>query len=741
MSPKQWLSLLCFYVLYLLLGTVVFHHFEHKRELEDRAILLRNRIKVNELLVEFASPDDLTIQNEILNKVSNYCGRPVTNHTLDEYPNDYKWTFYHSFWFSFIVCSTLGYGNSSPHDEPGQAFLIFYGLIGLPLNGFVLAYLGEYFSKTFIGIYNKYKGYEYDPTQHHAAIRKVGMISRILMFLLPGIAFFIFLPAFLFSYFENWSYVTSVYYAFITLTTIGFGDYVPTYQNGQARKFGAYFTFYQIFIIFWNVIGVGYFIMIIGFIAKGMQSKRIARLEHQLSVNIKTTQHRIWEEVRKDLSFLRRLLNEINLMKFQPVYTDSAEKIPYKSRPRSLSVPDLEIYQTEVPRVARKRTYSENYVKPLHSSTTTLNRGQSDGDLSRIDKKETFKSLDGSNLLQTKDLLSNIVAALGSVQLMNEINFSSSQICTSERSGSLSLSHSDDSCSFRRARQRALSDFYIPRRDSSKESHELEETSDPQIDEYLKNKTRHFSIASTLPSKPTKFLEANRRNTFRIPGGGIYGSFIRKVNQFKAKVMERDGKRNSVLSIDPPICLNESPKRRGSRLSITPRAAEQMEILEKTTIADLIRAIDEIQVKSNNSSQTPLLADYRGSFRTKIAGVKDPANYSRRGSLRPISGYTTVFMSQKSQLTSPNPIKKSLSLVSKSPSQKLQRTFSLCPSPLAMSSPRTRYGRTHSEAPIITIQPPDVTTQNVLWPTESRVTDRAVYELRTRNRLKRADSK
>lgn len=118
-------------------------------------------------MVKFASPEDEEIQNKILAHVSGYCGRPVTNHTLDEYPEDYRRTFYHAFWFAFIVCSTLGecfaffhlrsdaetehkfkgYGSSSPHDLRAQAFLIFYGLIGLPLNGFVLAYLGDFFSK------------------------------------------------------------------------------------------------------------------------------------------------------------------------------------------------------------------------------------------------------------------------------------------------------------------------------------------------------------------------------------------------------------------------------------------------------------------------------------------------------------------------------------------------------------------------------------------------------------------
>ena len=47
------------------------------------------------------------------------------------------------------------------------------------------------------------------------------------IYILVGFVVFIFLPAVVFCYLEeDWSYLTSVYYAFITLTTIGFGDYV-----------------------------------------------------------------------------------------------------------------------------------------------------------------------------------------------------------------------------------------------------------------------------------------------------------------------------------------------------------------------------------------------------------------------------------------------------------------------------------------------------------------------------------
>ncbi|XP_037032473.1 open rectifier potassium channel protein 1-like isoform X1 [Bradysia coprophila] len=729
MTPKQWLALLCFYILYLLFGASVFYYYEHNKELEERAQRLQKRIHVNELLVKFASPDDEEIQNKVLAHVSDYCGRPVTNYTLDEYPEDYRRTFYHAFWFAFIVCSTLGYGSSSPHDLHAQAFLIFYGLIGLPLNGFVLTYLGDFFSKAFIGMYKRYKGQEYAATQHYDVIKKFGLVSRIMMLLIPGIAFFIFLPACIFTYFEDWPYVTSVYYAFITLTTIGFGDYVPTFQNGQARKFGIYFTFYQIFIVLWDVIGTGYFIMIIGFIAKGLQSKRIARLEHQLSMNIKETQNRIWSGVTKDLSFLRSILNEVNLMKFTPVYTDSTEKDLFNSFPRSLSCPELTIYQEVQPQHSRKRTYSDSYGHHRDSSTKTstmtLHRVQSDGDLSRIDKKRTFQTFDGSSLFQTQDILSNIITALDSIG--DEL--SNSQIFTEEkRKSQQSSAYSEDSCTNRPPRQRAFSAFHILQHESLDNSNESawNANSDREIEEYLKNRPKKFSIASIFANKP--------ETTLHVPTECRNRSFISKINPFKAR--ERDEKRHSVSIPDPQTYLNNTARGRESRFSLSQTTMENMELLEKTTIADLIRAVEEVQAQSNVSS-------HAHTRRSSIVNpnLQLPSHNPRRDSLRPVPAYTTVFTSQNisqntasshlardttrsstrsrgsPDATTPNLRRRNImSADNARQSQILRRTFSLRPSPLAASthSPPSTPSQTLPQTPTITVQPPD-TEMNVLW--------------------------
>jgi hypothetical protein len=56
---------------------------------------------------------------------------------------------------------------------------------------------------------------------HNWVPHQVSLIGQISMYLVPGVFVFVFAPAMLFSYFEGWDYSVSVYYAFVTLTTIG----------------------------------------------------------------------------------------------------------------------------------------------------------------------------------------------------------------------------------------------------------------------------------------------------------------------------------------------------------------------------------------------------------------------------------------------------------------------------------------------------------------------------------------
>lgn len=62
---------------------------------------------------------------------------------------------------------------------------------------------------------------------------QLGLIAQIILYLIPGIVVFLFLPSLIFSYFESWTYSEAIYYSFVTLSTIGFGDYVPTFAPNQ----------------------------------------------------------------------------------------------------------------------------------------------------------------------------------------------------------------------------------------------------------------------------------------------------------------------------------------------------------------------------------------------------------------------------------------------------------------------------------------------------------------------------
>lgn len=135
-------------------------------------IYLTFKFRFLELLSVYTSPDDIDIQSKIFARISDYCGRKVTNHTLDVHPDPYVWNFFHAFYFSFTTCTTVGnllsfvsnniyfhkiynlffiyvgYGNISPSSSLGRIILCFYALFGIPLSCFFIASVAHFFAAT-----------------------------------------------------------------------------------------------------------------------------------------------------------------------------------------------------------------------------------------------------------------------------------------------------------------------------------------------------------------------------------------------------------------------------------------------------------------------------------------------------------------------------------------------------------------------------------------------------------------
>ena len=80
------------------------------------------------------------------------------------------------------------------------------------------------------------------------------------MFFILVILIFIILPSTLFYYVEgNWTYLDCVYYTFVSLTTIGFGDLITA--QGEQERFGMWIFAYNGFTVVWLIFGLGFISM------------------------------------------------------------------------------------------------------------------------------------------------------------------------------------------------------------------------------------------------------------------------------------------------------------------------------------------------------------------------------------------------------------------------------------------------------------------------------------------------
>ncbi|KAH9375467.1 hypothetical protein HPB48_008506 [Haemaphysalis longicornis] len=142
---------------------------------------------------------------------------------MDEHGEDThtNWNFYNSFFFAITVVTTIGYGHLAPSTAWGRVFCVLYAVVGVPMTGILLAGIGDHFARGMVRGLKRARG--------HRAPR-LAIAANLCTFLLPWLLVFLLLPAAVFMFTEDWSYLEGLYYCFITLATIGFGDYVAGEQ-------------------------------------------------------------------------------------------------------------------------------------------------------------------------------------------------------------------------------------------------------------------------------------------------------------------------------------------------------------------------------------------------------------------------------------------------------------------------------------------------------------------------------
>uniref|UniRef100_A0A8C7JSW5 Potassium two pore domain channel subfamily K member 4 n=1 Tax=Oncorhynchus kisutch TaxID=8019 RepID=A0A8C7JSW5_ONCKI len=240
-------TLLCILMgvlLYLVLGAVVFQALEAPHE-EGQHIQLQDTRRAFLENYTCVSPD-------ILQEVADAVGAGV-DPSSNSSTFTSQWDLASAFFFSGTIVTTIGFGNISPKTEGGQLFCIFYALVGIPLFGILLAGVGDHLGtglrKAILKIEFLLK-WKVSPTI-------VRVISAILSILL-GVALFVAVPTLVFQEVEKWTLLEASYFVVITLTTVGFGDYVADH-------------WYKPLVWFWILLGLAYFASILSMVANWLR--------------------------------------------------------------------------------------------------------------------------------------------------------------------------------------------------------------------------------------------------------------------------------------------------------------------------------------------------------------------------------------------------------------------------------------------------------------------------------------
>merc|ERR1711915_544875 len=273
-------------IFYTAIGAKVFQELESGAEYAQKEKELSELLEKRTQLLKSVTDKELTEYEIVLAEAASV-GVTAADQNITS-----SWGFVQSVFFSTTILTTIGYGNISPTTLGGRLFCIFFAIIGIPFTLSVLADLGillAYFVKSIISQYNKrlkplLRGgkspsveTERKDLEEVGVSENIGTIAGSLFFFF----FFLSIGAILFSIKEGISFFDAFYFCFITMTTIGFGDIVPTFENDS--------SFYMLLSTLYILIGMTGFTAIIETLREQSEEswKKMQRMKIQIQAQVK----------------------------------------------------------------------------------------------------------------------------------------------------------------------------------------------------------------------------------------------------------------------------------------------------------------------------------------------------------------------------------------------------------------------------------------------------------------------
>ncbi|XP_054653533.1 potassium channel subfamily K member 5a [Dunckerocampus dactyliophorus] len=305
-------------IFYLSIGAAIFQVLE---EPNWKLAAKQYKLQKEKILKDYPclTKDDL---DKILQIVSDAAGQGVTI-TGNKTFNNWNWP--NAVIFAATVITTIGYGNIAPKTSTGRVFCIFYGLFGVPLCLTWISELGKFFggrAKHF-GQYLTKKGF---------SLRKA-QFTCTAIFLLWGVLIHLVLPPFVFMSQEGWTYVEGLYFSFVTLTTIGFGDLVAGVEPNKD-----YPTLYRYFVEVWIYLGLAWLSLFFNWKVRMVIEAHKALKKRRKLRKLSLDELRHYKESHKAALHMPPTPKDVNIFSFlskkQEGYNDLIKQIGTKSDER-----------------------------------------------------------------------------------------------------------------------------------------------------------------------------------------------------------------------------------------------------------------------------------------------------------------------------------------------------------------------------------------------------------------------
>ncbi|KAL3891843.1 hypothetical protein ACJMK2_004088 [Sinanodonta woodiana] len=252
------LSLIVCTFTYLLVGAAVFDALESTYEGEQR-IILQNEEEEIRAIYNISNDDYAILKRNVMKTIPYYSG--------------VQWKFAGSLYFSLTLVTAIGYGHSTPQTVGGKIVCMFYSLAGIPLCIIMFQSVGERL--------NVFITYVMKQIKKCFRLKKAEVSETNVILVTMNLSTIVLTSgALLFSHYEGWNLVDAFYYCFITLTTIGFGDFVALQKEDSLQTNPHYVAMSMIFILFGlTVISAALNLLVLRFLTMNTKDERRDELE------------------------------------------------------------------------------------------------------------------------------------------------------------------------------------------------------------------------------------------------------------------------------------------------------------------------------------------------------------------------------------------------------------------------------------------------------------------------------